>query len=380
MGRLRLLTAGESHGECLTVILEGMPAGLKIDEDYLQQEMARRQKGYGRGGRMKIECDKAKITAGVRFGETLGSPLSITVQNRDWQNWTEKMAVFGPQQQEQVYAARPGHADLAGSLKYGRQDVRDVLERASARETAARVAAGAVCKELLAVFGIEIFSYVTNIGGVKVQKNYQTKEELGCLDEDVFCPEIQTAAEMKRRIDEARKAGYSLGGCFKVMAAGLPAGLGSYSEWDRRLDTKIAAAMMSVPAVKGVEIGDGFALADMKGNEAQDEIFWQDGAYQRKTNHAGGIEGGISNGETLVVQLAMKPIPTQMVPLRTVNIRTKEQVAAVKERSDVCAVPAAAVAAEAMLAYVLADEFLYFCGGDNMTVLKRNYAALKTDK
>lgn len=343
----RFLTAGESHGPALTAIIEGIPAGLTLDLDQINADLARRQEGFGRGGRMKIEKDKAEITSGVRFGVTLGSPVTLLIHNRDWENWLDRMAVFGQPQGEVIVAPRPGHADLPGVLKYERQDIRDILERASARETAARVAIGAVAKQLLAVAGITITSKVLNIGGAL------------------------TAEDMIAAIAKAKEAGDSLGGIFEVVADQVMPGLGSHVQWDRRLDTRLAAAMMSIQAIKGVEFGAGFAYANLLGSQAHDEICYESNrGYYRHTNNAGGIEGGISNGEPIIIKAVMKAIPTLMKPLATVSIADKSVQKANTERSDVCAVAAAAVVAEAMVAIILAQCLLEKFGGDSIGDLR----------
>ena len=363
MAEFRFLTAGESHGPALTAILEGLPAGLRLDLEKIDRDLARRQQGYGRGGRMKIETDRAEIVSGVRFGETLGGPITIQVKNKDFANWTDRMAVFGAPAGEKVTAARPGHADLTGVKKYDRTDIRDILERSSARETTMRVAAGAVAKQFLSALGMEISSRVLNIGGVAAdmaKTSGNEASELNCRDE---------AAEerMKEKIREAKEAGDTLGGIFEVVVTGAPVGLGSHIQWDRRLDAKLAAAMMSIQAVKGVEIGEGFGYAKLPGSLAHDEMFYDgDGRVTRKTNHAGGLEGGMTNGEPMVVRAVMKPIPTLMKPLHSVNIATKEAVLASKERSDVCAVSAASVVGEAMTALVIAGAVTEKFGGDAM--------------
>lgn len=368
---LRFLTAGESHGPCLTVIIEGIPAGLYINIDQINEELARRQQGYGRGGRMKIEKDSADIVSGVRFGQTLGSPITIIIKNRDWENWQQRMSVAGAKAGESVTNARPGHADLTGVLKYDRQDIRDILERASARETAARVAVGTIMKQFLrAAASIEIASHVINIGGVKFDKpvtfsmiKNNSSQETGCIDQ-------QTETAMKAIIDKASQNGDTLGGVFEIVATNVLVGLGSHIQWDCRLDTKLTAALMSIPAIKGVEIGDGFEYANLPGSQAHDEIFHKAGTgYFRKTNHAGGIEGGMSNGEDIIARAVMKPIPTLMKPLQSVNILTNAAVAANTERSDACAVPAAAVVGEAMMAITLAEVLLQKFGSDNMADL-----------
>ncbi|MBP2631112.1 MAG: aroC [Firmicutes bacterium] len=363
----RFLTAGESHGQCLTAIVEGLPAGIKIDLDLINKDLARRQQGYGRGGRMLIETDKVEILSGVRFGQTLGDPITLKVKNKDWDNWQERMSVTGESVGPAVTAARPGHADLTGVKKYERTDIRDILERASARETATRVAVGALAKNLLNACGIHIISHVTNIGGVTIDKtklNYasleETKSELNCYD-----PVAER--KMKERIDDAKKIGDTLGGTFEVVVSGVMEGLGSHIQWDRRLDARLAAVMMSIQAIKGVEIGEGFEYANLLGSKAHDEIFIdEDKQHYRKTNHAGGIEGGMSNGEVIVVRAAMKPIPTLMKPLASVDIATQKAVLANTERSDVCAVSAASVVGEAMVAIVLAEAILEKFGGDSI--------------
>ncbi len=371
----RFMTAGESHGQGLVAIIEGVPAGMPISLEALQQDLARRQQGYGRGGRMKIEKDRAEVISGMRFGETLGSPLTLLIRNKDWDNWQERMAPDGLPSGEPVTAARPGHADLTGSLKYDRSDVRDILERASARETAARVAVGAVARQLLAVCGIKIASHVTEIGGVKIKKTVRSLQELEDLyfASELACVEAETEELMKAAIRRAKEEGDTLGGCFEVFAEGLPPGLGSHVQWDRRLDGRIAAAMMSIPAIKGVEVGAGFAYGGLSGKNAHDEIFYDAGkGYYRKTNRAGGIEGGMSNGEAVVIRAAMKPIPTLMSPLQTVDISNRQAVSASTERSDVCAVTAAAVVGEAMLAITLAEALLEMFGGSCLTDLQAN--------
>jgi chorismate synthase len=343
---LRFLTAGESHGPCLTAIVEGLPAGLSLDEARLNQEMARRQEGFGRGGRMKIERDRAEILSGVRFGQTLGSPVSLRVVNADWVNWETKMAAFGEPAGAAVTAPRPGHADLGGCQKYDRADVRDILERASARETAARVAVGALCRQLLEVCGIAVASRVVSIGGA-----------------------TETAAQ-EALIAEAKAAGDTLGGCFEVTATGLMPGLGSHIQWDRRLDGQIAAAIVSIPAIKGVEFGEGFRSGELPGSQVHDEIFYSETrGYYRNTNRAGGIEGGMTNGEPIVLRAVMKPIPTLTRPLHSVDILSQQPVLANSERSDVCAVAAAACVAEAMLCIALSSALLDKFAGDSLPQL-----------
>ncbi|MDD4601014.1 MAG: chorismate synthase [Negativicutes bacterium] len=368
---LRFLTAGESHGQCLTAIIEGLPAGLMINIDQINQDLTRRQQGYGRGGRMTIEKDKAEILSGVRFGKTLGDPITIKITNRDWENWLDRMSVMGPETGEAVTNARPGHADLTGVLKYDREDIRDILERASARETATRVAVGAIMKQfLLATCNMEIASHVINIGGVKLEKKVDFSAIKNNNSTDTGCVDKETELTMKAIIDKAKQAGDTLGGIFEIVVANLLPGLGSHIQWDRRLDTKLTAALMSIPAIKGVELGEGFTYADLPGSLAHDEIFYDTGSdYYRTTNHAGGIEGGMSNGENIIVRAVMKPIPTLMTPLQSVNIKTNAAVKANTERSDACAVPAAAVVGEAMAAIVLAETVIEKFGGDNMADL-----------
>ena len=365
---MRYTTAGESHGRVLTAIVTGVPAGVPILVEDIDADLARRQRGYGRGGRQAIEADRASILSGVRFGVTIGSPISLAIANRDWDNWTDLMCAAGTKPPGvRETAPRPGHADLTGVLKTASDDVRDVLERASARETAARVAAGAVAKGLLRALGVSVASYVTSIGAVEMTPAVSP----GAVDRtaveasEVRCPDPETTLAMKREIDSARADGESLGGVFVVTAVGLVPGLGGYAEADERLDARLAAAVISIPAIKGVEFGDGFVLAGVRGSHAHDEIHFVAGqGFTRPTNHAGGLEGGMSNGETLVVRGAMKPIPTLMRPLASVDLDTLETIDASKERSDVCAVPAAAVVAEAEVALVLADAYTKKFGGD----------------
>lgn len=378
MSKLRFLTAGESHGPSLTAILEGIPAGLSLKLENINRDLARRQKGYGRGGRMKIETDTVKILSGVRFGETLGSPLTLSVENRDWQNWQERMAAFGEAHGEKVTAARPGHADLTGVRKYAREDIRDILERASARETAMRVAVGAVAKELLFALGVTVESAVLDIGGVAADA---AKRETGAAHKvasELNCFDAEAEEHMKEKIRAAKETGDTLGGIFEVRIAGAPLGLGSHIQWDRRLDARFAAAMMSIQAIKGVEIGAGFGYAALPGSEAHDEMFLgENDSVVRRTNRAGGLEGGMTNGEDIVIRAVMKPIPTLMKPLHSVDIEKKTPVLASKERSDVCAVPAASVVGEAMAAFVLAEAFIEKFDSDNMRDMKADVAAYK---
>ena len=378
MSTLRFLTAGESHGPSLTAILEGIPAGLSLKLENINRDLARRQKGYGRGGRMKIETDTVRILSGVRFGETLGSPITLSVENRDWQNWQERMAAFGEVHGEKVTAARPGHADLTGVRKYAREDIRDILERASARETAMRVAVGAVAKELLFALGVTVESAVLDIGGVAADA---AKRETGAAHKAVSelnCFDAEAEERMKEKIRAAKEAGDTLGGIFEVRIAGAPLGLGSHIQWDRRLDARFAAAMMSIQAIKGVEIGAGFGYAALPGSEAHDEMFLgENDSVVRRTNRAGGLEGGMTNGEDIVIRAVMKPIPTLMKPLHSVDIEKKTPVLASKERSDVCAVPAASVVGEAMAAFVLAEAFIEKFDSDNMRDMKADVEAYK---
>ena len=372
------MTAGESHGPSLTAILEGIPAGLSLKLENINRDLARRQKGYGRGGRMKIEMDTVRILSGVRFGETLGAPITLSVENRDWQNWQERMAAFGEVHGEKVTAARPGHADLTGVRKYAREDIRDILERASARETAMRVAVGAVAKELLFALGVTVESAVLDIGGVAADA---AKRETGAAHKaasELNCFDAEAEERMKEKIRAAKEAGDTLGGIFEVRITGAPLGLGSHIQWDRRLDARFAAAMMSIQAIKGVEIGAGFGYAALPGSEAHDEMFLgENDSVVRRTNRAGGLEGGMTNGEDIVIRAVMKPIPTLMKPLHSVDIEKKAPVLASKERSDVCAVPAASVVGEAMAAFVLAEAFIEKFDSDNMRDMKADVAAYK---
>lgn len=371
---LRFLTAGESHGPCLTAIIEGMPAGLYLSEEEINVDLRRRQGGYGRGQRMKIERDEVEILSGVVKGMTIGAPILLRIENKDWVNWKDREV-------SPWTVPRPGHADLAGAIKYGLDDLRLVAERASARETAARVAVGAVAKRLLAEFGIAVGSYVTEIGGVMAEIPDCSHQELWERAEasDLRCPDPIAAEAMRQRIDEARTAGDSLGGVFVVVATGVPIGLGSHVHWDRRLDSRLAGAVMSIPAIKGVEIGPAFENARKRGTEVQDEVFavkntdWQDFRITRRSNRAGGIEGGISNGQPIVVRAAMKPIPTTLTPLRSVDLVTGTPATTQYQRSDVCAVPAASVVGEAMVAWVIADALMEKLGGDSIEEMKSRW-------
>ncbi|HUL03134.1 MAG TPA: chorismate synthase [Gemmatimonadales bacterium] len=372
----RFTTAGESHGRGLAAILEGIPAGLPVTAERVNVELKRRMGGYGRGARMKIESDQIEWLAGVRAGETLGSPIAMLVWNRDWEHWQDVMApeadAPGGERRRQVTRPRPGHADLTGVLKYDRKDARDILERASARETVARVACGAVCKILLDQFGIEIGSYVAELGGVaaKVPVPLPTPLNDAADASPVRCLDPAAEQEIIRRIDAAKAAGDTLGGVVEVLALGVPVGLGSHISWDRKLDGRLARALMSIPAVKGVELGLGFEAARRKGSEVHDEIL---PGFDRATNRAGGTEGGMTTGEPLVARVAMKPISTLMSPLRTVDLKTGGPAQAQSERSDVTAVPAMGVIAEAMVALTLAEAMLEKFGGDALSEMKRNF-------
>jgi chorismate synthase len=379
--RLRYLTAGESHGPGLAALVEGMPANLAVEATDIDYFLARRQKGYGRGGRMQIEKDQVTFQSGIRWGKTLGSPITFWITNRDWVNWEKTMSPRKEDENrdERVTRPRPGHADLCGAIKYRQDDVRNILERSSARETAARVAVGALCQKFLQEFGIDIISYVTEIGGVAVKEmslDYQARKE---LSEESPCRTFDVAAEkeMIARIDEAKANGDSLGGIVEVVALGVPVGLGSHVQWDRRLDSCLAGAIMSIQAFKGVEIGNGFFNAREPGSKVHDEIGYENGRFFRFTNRAGGLEGGMTTGEPLVVRGAMKPIPTLYSPLKTVDLETKEVFEASVERSDVCAVPAAAVTAEAVVAIEVANAVLEKFGGDCMEEILENFSNYK---
>lgn len=361
---LRYLTAGESHGRGLLAVFDGLPAGLKIDGDFIDSELKARQGGYGRGGRMKIESDRAEIWAGVRDGVTIGSPLGLVIRNRD----------FTIDELPPVTAPRPGHADLAGGRKYGHRDLRNVLERASARETAARVALGAVAQLLLKEFSILCRSWIVSLGGIAVRELPAEERERNLAASRLGCPDPEAEKKMIELIDRTRESGDTLGGVFRVEIAGAPPGLGSYSQGDTRLDARLAAALVSIPAVKGVEIGDGFAAAAEPGSRVHDVIACSEDGICRPTNRAGGIEGGVSNGETIVIRAAMKPIPTLSRPLSTVDLQTGLPADAARERSDVCALPAAAVVGRALAALVLAEAFLDKFGGDSLAEIRRNYS------
>lgn len=413
LGKLRYLTAGESHGQALTCIIDGVPSNLALSADDINKDLARRQKGFGRGGRMKIETDRAQILSGVRHGKTLGSPISLLIENKDWTNWEiimnpepagaiQKSALHNQSpipdpRSLPVTRPRPGHADLTGALKYNHRDLRNVLERSSARETATKVAAGAVAKKFLSEFDIQIISYVTEIGAIRmagaVDRKQGTENNLLKLFKkaeasSVRCPDEKAEEKMITKIKTAIKKGDTLGGVFEVAVLGVPAGLGSYSQWDRKLEAKLSYAIMGIQAIKGVEIGMGFEMAGSFGSEVMDEIYYRaqnsehrtqtkkgpGSGFYRKTNNAGGIEGGMSNGMPIIVRAAMKPIPTLKTPLSSIDINTKKKFLAAYERSDTCAVPAASVIGEAVTALVIADCFLDKFGGDSMEEIKRNYS------
>ncbi|MGA8619432.1 MAG: chorismate synthase [Candidatus Sulfotelmatobacter sp.] len=379
---LRYFTAGESHGEALVAFLSGMPAGLKVDQAFIDRELWRRQQGYGRGGRMKIERDTAHILSGVRNGSTIGSPISVQLENRDWKNWQEALpvGVGDPARHKRVASPRPGHADLAGALKYNFPEARYVLERASARESAARVAIGALAKSFLRELGIEVLSHVVGVGGISVQNEVPWQQILTLYNQEqvlLNCADSETEQRMKGEVDKVLKTGDSVGGVFEVVAHHAPPGLGTYAQWDERLDALLAAAVMSLQAVKAVEIGSGIASAASSGSAVHDEIGYGNPAnftaFARTRNNAGGIEGGVSNGEEIRVRGYLKPISTLRRPLQSVDFATRQPVSAAYERSDVCVVPAAGVAAEAMVALTLARCTLDKFGGDSMGETLRNF-------
>jgi chorismate synthase len=377
MSRLRWITSGESHGPRLTAIVEGIPAGLPLLAADVDHHLARRQKGYGRGGRMKIETDRVELVAGVRNGETLGSPIALSIVNRDHDNWLDRMAAAPmPVRPEPLTRPRPGHADLTGGLKYDRHDLRDILERASARETASRTAVGAVARKLLAAVGIEIFAHVVAIGEVRVADSSDGLEALRDRSRAsaLSCADAEAEARMKQAIHTASHAGDTLGGIFEVVALGVPPGLGSHVQWDRKLDGRLAQALMSIQAIKGVEIGDGWAGAARPGSRVHDPITYdaRTHSWPRPSNHAGGLEGGMTNGQPVICRAAMKPIATLRKALASVDVVTKEAFEAAFERSDICAVAAAAVVGEAMVAITLADALLEKFGGDSVRELVRN--------
>ena len=376
---MQYITAGESHGPCLTAIVSGVPAGVPLSAEQINSDLARRQSGYGRGGRQSIERDQVSVTSGVRFGKTLGTPVTLTVANRDWQNWTDRMAVFGepPADLKREVTPRPGHADLVGALRTTRADCRNIGARARARETAARVAAAGVARELLAELGVELFSYVTSIGDVHLPEADPMASAAACTPLDietseVRCPSPAASKAMMAAIDKAKKAGESLGGTFRVVATGLVPGLGGYGSAGDRLSSRLGAAVLSIPAIKGFELGLGFEAARRPGSQVHDPIALEDGEFTRRSNNAGGLEGGMTNGMPLVVTAAMKPIPTLMQPLDTVNLDTLAPEQASRERSDVCAVPAAAVVAEGEVAFVLANAYLAAFGSTCLADIKAN--------
>ena len=387
---LRYFTAGESHGPCLTMIIDGVPAGFPIDAARINHDLWRRQQGYGRGGRMLIEKDEVQIRSGIRWGETLGSPVALGIENRDWKNWTKKMSAAPEDRDDRIAVTkpRPGHADLTGVLKYDRSDIRDILERASARDTVSRTAVGSFCKQLLAPFGIRVMGYIRSIGNVASVTNDLTYEELYARSEQspVRTADKQAEEKMIALIEECKKNGDTLGGIFEVVTLGLPPGLGTHTQWDRKLDGRLAQALMSIQAIKGVEIGLGFEMARRRGSQVHDEIFFDPSkmvtegtprivptGFYRGSNNSGGTEGGMTNGAPLVVRVAMKPISTLMSPLQSVDLRSKQPADASVERSDVCAAPAAAVVGESVVAFELANAFLEKFGGDSLREIQRNF-------
>lgn len=387
---LRYLTAGESHGPCLTMIIDGVPAGFPIDISKINHDLWRRQQGYGRGGRMLIEKDEAQVRAGIRWGETIGAPVALGIDNRDWKNWTKKMSPAPEDRDDKIAVTkpRPGHADLNGVLKYDRADVRDILERASARETVARTAVGSFAKQLLAPFGIRVMGYIRSLGNVEADLSGLGFEEIYARSEDspVRTADSDAEARMIALIEECKKEGNTLGGVFEVVALGLPPGLGSHTQWDRKLDGRLAQGLMSIQAMKGVEIGLGFEMARRRGSQVHDEIFFDPDkmvsegtprivptGFYRGSNNSGGTEGGMTNGAPLVARVAMKPISTLMSPLHSVDLRSKRSADASVERSDVCAAPAAAVVGESVVAFEIAKAFLEKFGGDSLREVRRNY-------
>ncbi|HEV2953295.1 MAG TPA: chorismate synthase [Candidatus Dormibacteraeota bacterium] len=378
---LRWLTAGESHGPQLTIVMEGLPAGLEISEDEIRTDLARRQGGHGRGGRQQIETDRARLVGGVRGGYTLGSPLAMVIENSDYSNWTGQM---GPGKEgfepKPVTKLRPGHADLAGALKYNHDDIRNILERSSARETASRVAAGAVARKFLAHFGVRVFSFTQSVGSIDA--GYEAVDPDAITDAEidqsvVRCPVPEVSEKMVALIDEAKDRGDTLGGTFRVIATGLPIGLGSHVHWDRKLDGRLAGAILSINAVKGVEFGAGFEGSARPGSEFHDQIAYEGGRFRHLTNRAGGLTGGTTNGEPVDLRVALKPISTMLKPLPSVDLVTKEKVEAHYERSDVCVVPAAGVIGEAMVCLVMAEAFLEKFGGDSILEIERNVGSYK---
>jgi len=395
MNRLRFLTAGESHGQALLTILEGMPSGLALTDSDINRDLARRQRGYGRGGRMQIENDRVRMLSGVRYGQTLGSPIGLVIENKDWTNWTQKMAVEPVQNPvAKLHMPRPGHADFAGMVKYRHDDLRNILERSSARETTMRVAMGAICRTLLAQFGVYVYGHVLQIGSIAapttalttlcgrqyhdpaVRQNWLTM--MGRVEgSPLACADDSATTQMMTMIDQAKERGDTVGGVIELVAVNVPVGLGSHVHFDRKLDAAIAGAIMSINAIKAVSIGAGYENAFGFGSEVHDQIYWDAAVgYYRSSNNAGGIEGGMSNGEAIVVRAAMKPLPTLVSPLHSVNVSSHAEEMAHSERSDVCAVPAAVVVAEAMLCYVLADALHEKIGGDSLAEMKNTFAGL----
>ena len=387
---LRYLTAGESHGPCLTIIVDGVQAGFPIQIEKINHDLWRRQQGYGRGGRMLIEKDEAQVRSGIRWGETIGAPVALGIENRDWKNWTKKMSALPEDRDEKIAVTkpRPGHADLNGALKYDRSDIRDVLERASARETVARTAVGSFAKQLLAPFEIRIMGYIRSIGSVAANLGRLSFKEIYARSEEspVRTADPEAEEKMIALIEECKREGNTLGGIFEVVVLGLPPGLGSHTQWDRKLDGRLARALMSIQAMKGVEIGLGFEMARRRGSEVHDEIFFDPSkdvsegtprvvptGFYRGSNNSGGTEGGMSNGAPLVARVAMKPISTLMSPLQSVDLRSKQPADASVERSDVCAAPAAAVVGESVVAFEIARAFLEKFGGDSLREVRRNY-------
>ncbi|HUK42687.1 MAG TPA: chorismate synthase [Candidatus Acidoferrales bacterium] len=387
---LRYFTAGESHGPCLTMIIDGVPAGFSIDVSAINHDLWRRQQGYGRGGRMLIEKDEVQIRSGIRWGETLGSPVALGIENRDWKNWTKKMSPVPEDRDEKIAVTkpRPGHADLTGVLKYDRADIRDILERASARDTVSRTAVGSFSKQLLSPFGIRVMGYIRSIGNVASVTDGLTFEEIYARSEESPVRTADKTAEEKMitLIEECKKEGNTLGGIFEVVTLGLPPGLGTHTQWDRKLDGRLAQALMSIQAIKGVEIGLGFEMARRRGSQVHDEIFFDPAkmvteetprivptGFYRGSNNSGGTEGGMTNGAPLVVRVAMKPISTLMSPLQSVDLRSKQAADASVERSDVCAAPAAAVVGESVIAFEIANAFLEKFGGDSLREIRCNY-------
>ena len=386
---LRYLTAGESHGPALVAILEGMPSNVPVAAADINAHLIRRMGGYGRGGRMKIERDEVEILGGIRYGKTLGSPVAVLIRNRDWENWKHVMApeaefALGDADRRTMTRPRPGHADLIGGLKYDHQDLRNVLERASARETAARVAVGAVCKCLLRQFGVQVVSHVVEMAGIRAKTDGLTSEEIVAQAETspVRCADPTASQAIMAKVDEARARGTSLGGVFEVLVLDPPVGLGSYVHWEHRLDGRLAQALMSIQAIKGVEVGLGFEISRRFGSEVQDEIFYEapgrgpaaDAGFHRRTNFGGGLEGGMTTGQPIVLRAAMKPLSTQYKPLASVDVVTKEASKAGVERSDITAVPAAGVVGEAVVAFVIAQALCEKFGGDSLAEMQRNHA------